>query len=142
MRAFGSALSAMDHSLESYQGHRDSYIRAMNQHGDSKGIRFLLKRISEKSWIRRTVRVAKLKGHGYEICTGVFSEYEFASSKNSNSNRLALGGSIIRDWTANQKTAIKEKSLAKAKSQAKSPHPPLPLSRWRLSPRDIVLFVT
>jgi len=57
-----------------------------------------------------------LKGHGYEIGTGDFSEYEFASSKNSNSNRPARGGCIIRDWKANQKTAIKEKSLAKAKS--------------------------
>ena len=36
--------------------------------------------------------------------------------QNSNSNRPARGGSIIRDWKANQKTAIKEKSLAKAKS--------------------------
>ena len=125
------------HWLESYQGPRDSYIRAMNQHGDSKGKRFLLKRISKvmnstngQSWKVERARIRNRHRGFFRIRIRKF--------QNSNSNRPARGGSIIRDWKANQKTAIKEKSLAKAKS----PHPPLPLSRWRWSPRDVVLFVT
>ena len=101
--------------LESYQGPRDSYIRAMNQHGDSKGKRFLLKRISKvmkstngQSWKVERARIRNRHRGFFRIRIRKF--------QNSNSNRPARGGSIIRDWKANQKTAIKEKSLAKAKS--------------------------
>ena len=75
------------HWLESYQGPRDSYIRAMNQHGDSKGTRFLLKRISKvmnstngQSWKVERARIRNRHRGFFRIRIRKFQQFEFESA--------------------------------------------------------------